>query len=632
MNTATRNKAEHDVIIVGAGFAGANVAYDLAMAGKSVLVVEAGPGLPGSREDYMENFWLNTFKSPSSPYPPDDNASLNVEEAAARTNAGRTTIQDVTVTTDPSIGRSERNARTYFTYDTDTEYDYMSSPFASTYERVAGGTGNHWMGTCLRMADADFRIYDHYGVGKNWPAAITAEAMAPYYARAEARIGVAADVDEQRTSTNAYFPEGYEFPMPALSKSLVDQAVAAAIDGNQLTGDNSSLARVSGTPAGRNSRPYAGRRACHGNTNCTPLCPIQAKYDPTVTLSLALDTGNVEIMAKTVVDQVNIGASGKVSSIHYKQYEDVSVPATTGVTAEGTLGSEDTIFVLAGNAIENAKLLLMSPWKDHGVANSSDQVGRNLMDHPTFLAWGLTPSAIYGYRGPLSTAGIENLRDGGFRVNRAAWRVEIGNEGWNWPTGDPFTSTSDFIYGTNVSGLNPSRERYLGSKFLAKVNAVLTRQFRMAFLVEQLPIQDNRVLVSPDYRDNLGIPRPRIRYSMDDYVGKGFQTAMEAAGRIMDFMAIAVDNQFFTTGNQDHARFTYNGVTYNYQGAGHLCGTHVMGDDPSSSVVNTDQNSWDHDNLYLVGCGSHVTVGTQNPTLTLTAFAARTADAIVART
>ena len=210
--------------------------------------------------------------------------------------------------------------------------------------------------------------------------------------------------------------------------------------------------------------------------------------------------------------------------------------------------------------------------------------------------------------------------------------MEIGNEGWNWPTGDPFTSTSDFIYGTDVGGLNPDKERYLSSKFLAKVNAVLIRQFRIAFLVERLPIQDNRVLVSPDYRDNLGIPRPRIRYSMDDYVGKGFQMAREAAGRIMDFMAIAEDSQFFATGNQDQARFTYNGVTYNYQGAGHLCGTHVMGDDQSSSVVNTDQSSWDHDNLYFVGCGSHVTIGTQNPTLTLTAFAARTADSIVVRT
>lgn len=46
MSTATGNNAEYEVIIVGVGFAGANIDCDLAMAGKSVLVVEAGPGLP----------------------------------------------------------------------------------------------------------------------------------------------------------------------------------------------------------------------------------------------------------------------------------------------------------------------------------------------------------------------------------------------------------------------------------------------------------------------------------------------------------------------------------------------------------------------------------------------------------
>ena len=634
MSAARKNDSDYDVIIVGSGFAGANLAYDLAKAGKSVLVVEAGPGLPKSREDYIENFWLNTFKSPSSPYPPNDNASLGLAGAASMVNAGRATVQDITVTTDPATSRDDRNARTYLTYDTDTDYDYMSSPFASTWERVAGGTGNHWMGTCLRMADADFRLHDHHGVGKNWPQAITATKMAPYYARAEARIGVSAYVDEQREHTNAYFPDGYEYPMPALDKSLVDQALAKAVNGISLTGDNAEGAWVSGTPAGRNSRPYAGRRACHGNTNCTPLCPIQAKYDPTVTLSLALDTGKVRLMEKTVVDRVNIGSTGKVSSLHYKQYEDISVPAATGITSEGMLGTEDTIYVLAANAVENAKLLLMSPWKDITVANSSGQVGRNLMDHPMLLAWGLAPmdgEPLYGYRGPLSTAGIENLRDGDFRSSRAAWRVEIGNEGWNWPIGDPFTTTNDFIDAANASGINPTKERHLGSKLLAKVNAVLTRQFRIGFLVEQLPNPENRVLVSSQYRDNLGIPRPKISYSMDDYLGKGFERAREAAERLMDNMGIPTEAQFFGVGNEQEQRFVYNGVTYNYQGAGHLCGTHVMGDGPMDSVVDADQKSWDHDNLYLVGCGSHVTVGTQNPTLTLVALAARTVDSILAR-
>ena len=59
---------------------------------------------------------------------------------------------------------------------------------------------------------------------------------------------------------------------------------------------------------------------------------------------------------------------------------------------------------------------------------------------------------------------------------------------------------------------------------------------------------------------------------------------------------------------------------------GHFAGTHVMGADRSTSVVDVDQRSWEHRNLFLVGSGSFPTMGTSNPTLTLAALALRTAD------
>ena len=619
---------DYDVIIVGAGFAGANLAYNLAKAGKEVLVVEAGPPIPRSREDYIENFWLNTFKSPSAPYPPNDNAGLEIKEAPSKTNAPRATIQDVTITANGAKTPQERNQQTYLTYDESGEVDYMQSPFSSTYERVAGGTGNHWMGTCLRMSEADFRLFDEYGVGKNWPKDIGAQELADDYAQAEARIGVSADANEQRSYTNAYFPNGYEYPMPALSRSLVDKRIASKVDGHVLTQDNETAAQVTGTPAGRNSRPYVGRRACHGNTNCTPLCPIQAKYDPTVTLSLALDTGKVHMMYKTVIDQVLLGSGSKVSGLHYKQYTDIGVPAGSGVTKEDMLGTEDTIFVLAANAIENAKIVLNSP----GVANRNDLVGRNLMDHPVVLGWGLMPmdeAPVFGYRGPLSTSGVENLRDGDFRKERAAWRIEIGNEGWNWPAGDPFTSASDYIDRTNLSQTNPDKKLYLGSAFVGQANQILTRQFRMGFLVEQLPQAGNQVLLADGYVDNLGIKRPKIRYGIDEYTAKGFESAQEAATAVMDLLGVDKSQQFVSTGSTVKPRVTYNGTLYNYTGAGHLCGTHLMSDDPNDGVVDSYQKTWEHDNLYLVGCGSHPTVGTQNPTLTMMAMVFRTSKQIL---
>jgi glucose dehydrogenase len=61
---------------------------------------------------------------------------------------------------------------------------------------------------------------------------------------------------------------------------------------------------------------------------------------------------------------------------------------------------------------------------------------------------------------------------------------------------------------------------------------------------------------------------------------------------------------------------------------GLMMGTHRMGEDPRTSVVDPDQRAHDVENLYLVGSGSFVTGGAAPPTLTLAALALRTAEAI----
>jgi choline dehydrogenase-like flavoprotein len=70
----------------------------------------------------------------------------------------------------------------------------------------------------------------------------------------------------------------------------------------------------------------------------------------------------------------------------------------------------------------------------------------------------------------------------------------------------------------------------------------------------------------------------------------------------------------------------YDGTSFHYHGMGHFGGTHVMGSSKEDSVVDTDQRSWEHRNLYLVGSGSFPTMGTSNPTLTMAALSLRTAE------
>ena len=611
----------YDVVIVGSGYAGANMAYLLGQAGKRVLIIEAGPGIEHSREDYLENFFLNTFKSPSSPYPPNDNGL-----DPAQTNAPRATIQAL-------VEGWDDTSKSYLTYDTAKN----SWAFASTNERLAGGTGNHWMGTCLRMEQADFELNTTTGgIGLNWP--ITYSELEPYYGQAEHIIGVSADKTEQELINGTIYEPGYEYPMRRIEPSYWDRTFKDKVDGHALTADNSTPALVSSTPAGRNSEPYMNRRVCHGNTNCTPMCPIQAKYDPQFTLSLAMDTGNVDMISKSVVDVLLWEKKDNVYSItgvHYITYDDISVPAKSGPT--GAYTAKGTIFVLAAHAVENAKILLNTK-KQTGVdiANSSGLVGKNFMDHPTYLAWGLMPenAPVYCYRGPLSTSGVENLRNASFRAHRASWRIELGNAAWNWPIGDPYVTGLDFLYSTNNSQLNPSRVILGNTDYVSTVNDLLARQFRIAFLVEQDAETSNSVSLHPTLTDNLGIPRPLVNYQLSEYTMKGFQSAREATNKIMTLLGAT---QYTLTTPDNGTYFVYpQGSTdpsakYNYQGAGHMCGTHVMGSDSKTSVVNSYQLTWDNPNLYLAGCGSMPSVGTENPTLTMLALACRTVDDIVAK-
>jgi choline dehydrogenase-like flavoprotein len=76
--------------------------------------------------------------------------------------------------------------------------------------------------------------------------------------------------------------------------------------------------------------------------------------------------------------------------------------------------------------------------------------------------------------------------------------------------------------------------------------------------------------------------------------------------------------------------FTYRGQNYHYYGAGHVVGTHRMGNDPDTSVVDASQRSHDIPNMWVVGSGSFPTVATSNPTLTLMALAFKSADSILA--
>lgn len=622
-----------DVAIVGSGFAGSLVANELSQRGLKVVILEAGRAVQPNINDDMNRFYNAVDKVPESASPPD------LDGDPRKLSAGRPTTL--------MLGPDWKNpAKSYLV-------QMGPRPFTSTYERAAGGTG-HWLGTSLRLVPSDFTMKSSFGKDAphfpfpDWPKDINSKSLSDWYGKAEAELGVSANVEEQ-SFLGIAFSDGYSYPMPRIPPSLLDQHIGDALaelkpEKTRFLGMDKPVTsiKVRSLPAARNSEPYRNRRACAGNTNCIPICPIQAKYDPTITLNEATERG-AELLHHAVASDIIID-NGRVSQIDFIRYDKETSPNIE----RGCVKAK--VFVIAANAIETPRLLLMSKNKGrtaHGVANSSGLVGRHLMDHPYYLAWALMPPGkpVFPYRGPLITSGIGDLCDGAFRAKRAAFRVDIGNEGWNFVVAnekfgsDPHVTAIDFVNGMNSSGLNVAGHNGLGKDNVAllgvdlarKLNELITRQFRIGFLVEQDPDPNNRVTLS-GLNDVLGLPRPEIHYNISDYTRQGIVAAYRMQKLIFEKMGATDFTQLPVAPPSGPTQFEEKIddklVTLSYGGAGHIMGTYRMGDDPKTSVVNSFQRSHDHDNLYLVGSGTFPTGGTANPTLTLSALALRTADRI----
>jgi choline dehydrogenase-like flavoprotein len=350
--------------------------------------------------------------------------------------------------------------------------------------------------------------------------------------------------------------------------------------------------------------PYTGER-CEGNSSCVPICPVQAKYNALKTLNKA-DRRHLDIITQSVGSSLLIcPETGRIDGVVYKTY------AQPDSTEYGTQVARGKVYILACSAIENAKILLASD-----AANRSDQVGRNLMDHQVLLTWGLFREKIWPYRGPGCTTYIQTFRDGAFRKDFAAWISPIDNWGWSWPTFAPGSDVANAVIGDSM----------FGKALRTQLNERITRQALLHFECEQAPDQNNRVVIDPKYKDQLDNYRPVIHYDASDYMRKSFKAAKDVSDQI--FAANGIDDRTeYSPTEPDYV--TWQGRGYTFRGAGHIVGTHRMGSSPDDSVVDADGRAWDHDNLYLAGCGNMPTLGTSNPTLTMTALAFKTAEAVL---
>ena len=232
--------------------------------------------------------------------------------------------------------------------------------------KTVGGTTMHWTASCPRLQEHEFKARTTYGDIEDtslvdWP--LDLQELAPFYSQAEDRLGV--------TGTN-------EIPrLPGNNNFKVMEAGARKLGYKQIDTNNVAI----------NSVPRDDRAACLQIGFCTSGCIIQAKWSTLYTeIPRAEKTGHFELRPESMAVSIAHDKQGRASEVHY-------------LDKNGLLNIQKVRAVcVAGNAVETSRLLLNSVTGrfPDGLANSSDQLGRNYMRHFIAAVVGEMPGAPGG--------------------------------------------------------------------------------------------------------------------------------------------------------------------------------------------------------------------------------------------
>ncbi|KQN44275.1 choline dehydrogenase [Serratia sp. Leaf50] len=531
-----------DVIVIGTGVVGCLIAEELLDAGHSVLMLEAGPRV--ERWQIVENYRNLPPTSRlhfNAPYPPKPWAphlmSATPEQAA--------------------------------------EYLQLEGPNARAYQqgyvRYAGGATWHWAGICWRLTPDDMKLKSLYNVGRDW--AFDYATLEPYYVRAEYALGVCGPSEPE-----LQWPpiRSKPYPMGRLPFGPGEQRFTDAAATVGLVNLPSAQARNSGVA-------YGDRPACCGNNNCIPVCPIGAKYDAATSLTRIESKGG-RILPNAVAYKIETGVKNKIQAVHYYDSEK-NTHRVTG-----------SIYVVACNGIETPKLLLMSTdtRNPNGVANSSDQVGRNMMDQPKLVVELELAEPAWTGVGPVQGSSIMETSQGDFRSEHCGALFRFNN-----------------MARSRIGATAALAQGLVGKALDKEIRRQAACTAEIAIEHELMPAAHNRLTLSSK-KDWLGLPKPNIYYDVGDYVRKGSQvfsipTAKRLAGALG---ATKVD------------------ISTQYTNSDHIMGGCIMGNDPANSVVDIDCRAHDHENLFLPGGAAMTTGGCGNSTLTMAALALKASDAI----
>ena len=454
----------------------------------------------------------------------------------------------------------------------DTWYDARGTAFQPQIHYFVGGATKFYGAALYRLREQDFgEVKHHGGISPAWP--IGYDVMEPYYTRAERLYQVHGLRGEDPTEPPASSP----YPFPPVShepriQTLFDGLAAAGLhpfhSPNGIMLDEASPAFST----------------CIRCATCDGFpCLVHAKADAdVVAVRPALSQDNVTLLRNAEVTRLVTDPSGR------------SVTSVVAMIDGAEQRFSASVVAVSAGAANSAKLLLASANDRHpaGLANGSDQVGRNYMFHNS--------------RAFLAVSKEKN--DTRFQKTLGLNDYYFGDADFDYPMG-------------NVQMVGKSSApMYRGEKHIAELapmfalSDVAEHAVDFWLSTEDLPDPDNRVTLAKDGNVTLTY-RPNNREPLEQLYGR-------------------VKKSLNLLGMHPHhliPRDVYMKNDVPIAGCAHQAGTVRFGSDPATSVLDEDCKAHELDNLYVVDTSFFPSIGAVNPALTAMANALRVGDHLLSR-
>jgi choline dehydrogenase-like flavoprotein len=430
--------------------------------------------------------------------------------------------------------------------------------------RGVGGGTTHFTGVFLRFHESDFRTKTEDGVGDDWP--ISYQDLEPYYDKIEKDIAVSGPKE---------FPWGsFHGPYPYPEREPISANAEMFRIGCEKIGIRSVV-----PPLAINSAPFDGRPPCINRGFCNQGCMPNAKFSTLIHhIPKAIQLG-AEVISDSMVTQVTSNNEGHVTGV-------------TFVHDGRNFEQKARIVILSNFVVETPRLLLNSAnakFPD-GLANSSGWVGKAITVHSSNDVYGKFPEEIRLYKGTPVLATTQDFYE--TDPNRGFARGYTLHAHGSRPV-------------EMAKGIAKSAK--LWGESLRKTMLDYNFYGRVTLVGEVLPNPLNCITLS-DEKDEYGMPLANVSFS---YGENDNRLIAHAVSKMKDIIRAAGGTPEFVTDD-----------------TAHMMGGCRMGNNPDTSVTNSFGQAHDMPNLFICSASLFVTSGGGNPTNTVMALAARTADYI----